>query len=418
MTVTGSPGSSRSETPQGPEQVSPGGAGDRPAPEVSWHPTNRPWREGVVTRAHEYRALNRWIAGHPQRIRSEELSEAVCAHVQAAIDRARDKNPWRAITGSSLQGAAGNLDAAEACILRMAPDSFLRGQMPCFLAHVHRHLVPQDPRRLRLEALQSSRRAPQRRLDGEDPAPAPEFTEEERGIIVGAVRAASSEAARELMLAKSFLNMLTVASLILILLATLTAVLGWRSPDTVSLCFAPETSQGAMVVCPTAEDSVPQTADGTIQPAAVDEVMDRTAAPWDMFTVEALGLAAAAISAAVALRNLRGTCTPVGIPIALATLKLPLGSLTAVLGLLLMRGGFVPGLSALDSPPQILAWAVLFGYAQQVFTRFVDQQAHDVLDNVKVGAPAEGAGSDAVSPQMGAGEARVALSSSRAGNSP
>ena len=33
-----------------------------------------------------------------------------------------------------------------------------------------------------------------------------------------------------------------------------------------------------------------------------------------------------------------------------------------------MRGEFVPGLSALDSPAQIIAWAILFGYAQQLFT--------------------------------------------------
>jgi hypothetical protein len=63
-------------------------------------------------------------------------------------------------------------------------------------------------------------------------------------------------------------------------------------------------------------------------------------------------------------------------------LKLPTGALTAVLGLLLMRGGFIPGLSALDSSAQIIAWAIVFGYAQQLLTRFVDQQANTVLENV------------------------------------
>jgi len=54
---------------------------------------------------------------------------------------------------------------------------------------------------------------------------------------------------------------------------------------------------------------------------------------------------------------------------------LPTGALTAVLGLLLMRANFVPGLSALDSSAQILACALVFGYAQQLLTRFVDNQA-------------------------------------------
>ena len=61
--------------------------------------------------------------------------------------------------------------------------------------------------------------------------------------------------------------------------------------------------------------------------------------------------------------------------------------MTALLGLLLMRGEFVPGLSALDFPAQILAWAIVFGYAQQLFTRLVDQQGQQVLD--AVGGPAQ-----------------------------
>jgi hypothetical protein len=47
-----------------------------------------------------------------------------------------------------------------------------------------------------------------------------------------------------------------------------------------------------------------------------------------------------------------------------------------------MRGGFVPGLSALDSPGQILAWAIVFGAAQQLVTRLVDAKAEDVLEGV------------------------------------
>jgi len=73
-------------------------------------------------------------------------------------------------------------------------------------------------------------------------------------------------------------------------------------------------------------------------------------------------------------------------------LKLPVGAITAFLGLLLIRGEFVPGLSALDTPGQILAWALVFGYAQQLFTRLVDQQGQVVLDNVR--------GADTVTPPV------------------
>lgn len=36
----------------------------------------------------------------------------------------------------------------------------------------------------------------------------------------------------------------------------------------------------------------------------------------------------------------------------------------------------------LDFPAQIVGWAVIFGYAQELFTRLVDQQAQRVLDDV------------------------------------
>jgi hypothetical protein len=67
------------------------------------------------------------------------------------------------------------------------------------------------------------------------------------------------------------------------------------------------------------------------------------------------------------------------VPLALAVLKLPTGALTAILGLLLMRGGFIPGLGALDTPAQIIVWAIVLGYSQQLLTQFVDRHAQSEL---------------------------------------
>ncbi|MEQ4718623.1 hypothetical protein [Nonomuraea sp. B19D2] len=111
---------------------------------------------------------------------------------------------------------------------------------------------------------------------------------------------------------------------------------------------------------------------------------NRKAATWpDYIVVEVAGLIAAGVASTSALRHIRGTTTAHAIPVALALLKLPMGALTAVLGLLLMRGGFVPGLSALDSSAQIVAWAVIFGYSQELFTKFVDRQGQAVLEGVR-----------------------------------
>ena len=97
----------------------------------------------------------------------------------------------------------------------------------------------------------------------------------------------------------------------------------------------------------------------------IDDAIARTATPWDHLVVELVGLTAAALAATVAIRRLKGSSERYGLPVALAALKLPTGAITAFLGLLLMRRQFVPGLSALDTSAQILAWALVFGYAQQ-----------------------------------------------------
>jgi len=109
----------------------------------------------------------------------------------------------------------------------------------------------------------------------------------------------------------------------------------------------------------------------------------KAAKPEDLMVVELVGLAAAAVAAAAAIRNIKGSSERYGLPLALAALKLPTGAMTAVLGLLLMRGQFVPGLTALDTTAQILAWALVFGFAQELFTHFVDQQGQTVLNSVR-----------------------------------
>ncbi|MFF5965407.1 hypothetical protein ACFY64_17050 [Streptomyces collinus] len=75
----------------------------------------------------------------------------------------------------------------------------------------------------------------------------------------------------------------------------------------------------------------------------------------DILTVGIAGLAGAALTVIASLRRTRGTDSPYMLPLAPAVLKLPTGALSAFLGLLLIRGAFVPGLSDLDSRAQVLA---------------------------------------------------------------
>ncbi len=243
--------------------------------------------------------------------------------------------------GSAVERTLGNLDAVEADLLRLAPLDYVQGQMPSLLAQIRRFLPKDDPRRLRSEEIASATSA---------------IGETERSTIIAAYHAANSQRRRELIRVRSFRNVILMTFAMLMLVAVGIALLGAARPDALPLCFAPRTGP----VCPTGASP----------------------SSSDIWLIEVIGLVAAAVGGAVSLRNIRGTSTPYSLPVALALLKLPTGALTAVLGLLLMRGEFVPGLSALDSSAQILSWAIVFGYSQQLFTRLIDEQASSVLQDV------------------------------------
>jgi hypothetical protein len=333
-------------------------------------PTTSAWREQALTRIAELHTLATIMRGKSGERAAGELANTIYNHLAEAKraaqgDSAREAGRLRSwIGGAALERTASNLDAAEADLLRLEPTSAVRAQIPSLTAHVHDHLNADDPRRARLDEIADNLR------DGD-------LDEEDRGAVVAAVRAASSEARREVVRVRSFRNVLLVAASLLAMAAGGIAVLGIVNPDVIPLCFAPDNTR---VVCPTAESPLPEG-------ASIETVTRQTTSKWDLPLIELVGMIAAAVAAAASLSGIRGTSVPYSLPVALALLKLPTGALTAVLGLLLMRGEFIPGLSALDSSGQIVAWAVVFGASQHLFTRLVDQRAHQVLD--AVGSPAE-----------------------------
>ena len=380
------------------------GAGD---PEI--RPVGGPvpvaWREGTLTRARELEALCDWNSQKYPRESDCALVAAIKCHLDAARQAARAQPPeprkllWIFRNGPLIERATSNLDAAEAQLLNLAPPGYVLGQMPSLLRHVQRHLRPTDPGRQEFERIARSvginnpdNPSSQKRTDQESNE---ETIQNERGKIVATVRAASSECLREQLRLRNFRNIVAITAALMALLAVGVALTGFFSPTLVPLCFAPEEAGRAVVVCPTGQSSPfireqaggpPQVGirGGVLHPGLrdIDEIVADTAKPGDLIVVELVGLTAAAIAAAAAIKNIKGSSDRYGLSVALAALKLPTGAITAFLGLLLMRGQFVPGLSALDTSAQILAWALVFGYAQQLFTRLVDQQGQTMLNNV------------------------------------
>jgi hypothetical protein len=354
------------------------------------------WRENALTRAKELESLSAWVCQDNQRKGCEIFKAAILHHLEAARQAAEAAKPWPRKwlrNGPLIERTWSNLDAAEALIINVAGADYIFGQMPSLLRHVQCHLVPTDPRRLELERI--AQRLGVKDADHPlvsqttvDDVNKNKIVDDERGKIATAVRGASSAALREQLRLRSFRNVVVFTTVLMISLAIGVALIGYFHQTWIPLCFAPEESGQAVVVCPTAQSPAFSTSQSssTSQGADVrdiDNAVEETTTPYDLIVVEFVGLAAAALAAAAAIRRIRGSSEPYSLPVALAALKLPTGAITAFLGLLLMRGQFVPGLSALDTSAQILAWALVFGYAQQLFTRFVDQQGQAVMANVR-----------------------------------
>ena len=166
---------------------------------------------------------------------------------------------------------------------------------------------------------------------------------------------------------RRFRNIVVCAAVLIAVFMALFGVIVSRHPAAVPFCFeAQSTGVPLHQVCPTREWSVSSGA--------------------DVWIVILLGLLGGSLAAAVSIRNIRGAPTPYNLATALALLKVPAGALTAVGALILIGGDAIPGLSNLDSQEQILSYALVFGYGQQLLTGMIDRRAADIVAGVHVKA--------------------------------
>ena len=337
--------------------------------------TKASWREHALTRIEELDDyVDQLVAENQITVRAATRART---HLTAAQATAQDeRGDWlgqRLANSVHIERVMSHIDAAEAFILRAAPLEHVAGQVPAILNHVRNHLAKDNVHREQAEAISMAMREQGKTKLRTNV----ELKERERGMLVAAFRAASEGERQEIMRVRSFRNVLIVAGLLVGLLVVVLGFLGAIFYQDVDVCFNPvDAGGGGSIVCPLNETTY---SDGS---ANLDKLTNETATPWDVPAILIIGASAAALSAAIALRQVQGSSTPFSLPAALAMLKLPTGALTALLGLLLMRGQFIPGFSALDFPAQVLAWAVLLGYSQQLLTRVIDQRAQMVLDAV------------------------------------
>ncbi|MER6423004.1 hypothetical protein [Streptomyces sp. NPDC001137] len=287
------------------------------------------------------------------------------SHLDKACAAAEETFGWRRLwSGSTAQeGVWSNLRSADVLLMRLVSDQEAAGRASEVMALVKRHLGKDDPQRVRLA----------QRIR---PIVSGELVPTDRELLARALDSAYATLDSELARVRSLRNILWTATFVVLLGVAGLAVYGWFYPKSLSLCFAPKLGPGGGngidIVCPSKDfHGVPE---GTVP----SDLAERK----DILTVEVAGLAGAAFTVIASLRHIRGTSAPYMLPLASAVLKFPTGALSAFLGVLLIRGAFVPGLSDLDSRAQVLAWAAVFGAAQHLVTRLVDDRAQMTLSEV------------------------------------
>jgi hypothetical protein len=278
-------------------------------------------------------------------------------------------NWWR---GTLVEAAYLNMHNARTALFDLYTDDELRAEIPMVVARANATLHRDDPRRMTVAEMNA---LPQKRLR-------PRM----RRVVGDSYEQLDLEH-RQL---RSFRNIVLMAAAFLLLSVAVTLYFVTTHPTWVPLCFdSADNGQS----CPSGQGS-------NVHPT------------WaDILIVAGMGALGGAFAATLSIRNLRGTSTPYDVPVALAALKMPMGALTAILGLVAIKGGFVPGLSDLDNQSQVLAYALLFGFAQQALSRLLDMRAQDLLEGLPGGeatTPLPGAKGEPVPPAQPTGAAAPA----------
>jgi hypothetical protein len=154
----------------------------------------------------------------------------------------------------------------------------------------------------------------------------------------------------------------------LLVLAVILGVVGYLHPELIPLCLHSQGATGATrtkMICPSGH-SAPGKA--------------------DLALVLCIGGVGATLAVARSLAGLSSAGVRYSLSVAQGLLKVSLGAITAVLGLLLLQTQTgLPGI--LGSQGGLLTSAVVFGYAQQLFTGIIDHRAASLMSAASPATP-------------------------------
>jgi hypothetical protein len=258
------------------------------------------------------------------------------------------------------------LHAADEMFVGLAPDRIVRARLADILVRAQHVLEPDDPQLKDMRALY------ERHTVGYRPGPCQPacsgysndraevmLTEVERRTLAAVLHTAYGVSDRGYVRAHTFRNILVTGTLLLTLAAAILLLVGARWPNALPLCT---TTAAKAEICPTA-------------PRGVER-------GGDVLLIALFGAVGAGVSAIGAISNLRHLVDPYGTPIWQGLLKVPIGAIAAVIGVLAVEGGLEPSAGVVNSQGGLLLLAFVFGYSQQILTRIVDNRGSEVREGL------------------------------------
>jgi hypothetical protein len=297
------------------------------------------WQLTVESRARRVRADLAALPPAPASDAARRAAEVSLEIVDAAL-RSADSKWWRSgaswWSGWHIERAWRALHEAEIYLAAADPD--LEAKLPGLRARMRLYLEESDPRRQAMEA-----------------------PEPDRVVVIDAMRAAFDASDDAHAAARALRNKLIIISIALLVLNGTLGLIGIVQPGLVPACM-PANLSVQQALCPTGSS---------------------VSSGWDVWLVQLFGALGATISVVLLLIRRRPDLSPYVLVGYQALVKILLGAALAVVGLLALGAGLVSGIVYVGSQAALLLWAVLFGYAQQVGTRLLDNYADRLMDEVR-----------------------------------
>jgi monoamine oxidase len=246
-------------------------------------------------------------------------------------------------SGAYIEETWTRLHEAGRAVLMVVDDAGARARVPFIRTAVREHVAESDPERKAMIDF----------LDGLEKSGDMSSADRER---LRQIRAYADERSdlfqREV---RAFRNYLLIFALGLGLLLLVLAVVGIASPRLISLCAAHDASLHGDY-CPGGH---------------------AVARGFDIAAVELVGGIGGLVGALVRIRRARRLQSPYGIAVGQTLLKVITGAALAFIGVLLLQSNVLGGLSR-QPGSHVIAYAALFGLAQQALTRLVDDRVGEL----------------------------------------